>query len=136
VTSKRVKQVHLPFSYSSDVYWRWSAKRGVWLRSHGSERHLLDSGEQVSATNVVVQIVDVRTSDIADVAGNPSPELTLTGSGKAFVFRDGRMIVGRWQRDSLKDVTRFVARSGEEIALAPGSTWVELFPSTLSVETG
>lgn len=136
VKSKRARQVHLPFSNSSDVYWRWNAKQGAWLRSHGSEAHVLDSGEQVSATNVVVQVVEVGTGDIVDAAGNPSPTVTLTGGGKAYVFRDGRMIVGRWQRDSLGEVTRFLTRSGVEIPLTPGTTWVELFPSTLSVDVG
>ncbi len=85
---------------------------------------------------VDVQVVDVGTGDIVDAVGNPSPTVTLTGGGRAYVFRDGRMIVGRWQRDTLDDVTRFLTRSGEEITLAPGTTWVELFPSALSVEAG
>lgn len=40
------------------------------------------------------------------------------------------MITGRWERDTLRDVTRFVTKDGTEIALAPGRTWVEFLPST------
>ena len=134
--SRRVARVHLDFSSYADVYWNWDAKHGVWLRSHGTVPHTLTDGNQVSATNVVVMQVKVGVGGIVDAAGNPSPKLTLTGQGKAYVFRNGRMIVGRWRRPSLKDVTTFVTRSGDAIGLAPGTTWVELLPNTVRVQTG
>jgi hypothetical protein len=132
--SRRVGEVHLAFSSSSDVYWRWNARDQAWLRWHGSVAHELTDGSQVAATNVVVMQVKVGTSDIVDAAGNPSPKVTVTGKGKAYVFRDGRMIAGRWQRANLKDVTTFVSRSGDEISLAPGTTWIELLPNTIHVQ--
>ena len=133
--AKRVRTVHLAFSWSSDVYWTWDTGKGRWLRSHGDEPHMLTEAGQVAAVNVVVQVVKVKAGDIIDAAGNASPEVTLIGNGKAYVFRDGRMIAGRWTRDSLEDATTFVSRSGEEISLMPGNTWVELYPSSLDVET-
>ncbi|MBI2237735.1 MAG: DUF3048 domain-containing protein [Actinobacteria bacterium] len=133
--ARRVGSVHLAFSGASDVYWTWSRREGAWLRSHGTEPHLLEDGTRVAAANVVVMLVEVRAGTVVDAAGNPSPEVTLTGSGKAYVLRDGRMIVGRWERPALSDVTTFVAKDGSEIALAPGITWVELLPSTIPVET-
>ncbi len=132
--SRRTRRVHLDFSSYSDVYWKWSPAKHRWYRSHGDVPHTLESGEPISAANVVVQLVKVVPGTIVDAAGNPSPEVTLTGGGKAYVFRDGRMIVGRWERDGLSDVTRFVTRSGEEILLSPGNTWVELLPDTIAVQ--
>jgi hypothetical protein len=132
--SKKVAGVHLPYSSVSDVYWRWSRGEDAWLRSHGDVPHTVEGGEQVSATNVVVQVVRVVAGGITDVAGNASPDVELTGSGKAYVLRDGRLIVGRWERPSLDDLTRFIAKDGTEITLAPGRTWVELLPSIVEVE--
>ena len=132
--SRKARTVHLPFSSYSDVYWTWSRRERAWLRSHGTVPHVLEDGTQVRAANVVVMQVQVRTGPIVDAAGNHSPEVELTGSGKAYVFRDGRMIVGRWERAHLKDVTTFVTKAGTEIALAPGVTWVELLPSTIGVQ--
>ncbi len=133
--SRRVHTLHLPFSSYSDVYWKWSPKAGAWLRFHGTVPHTVEDGSQVQAANVVVMQVPVHAGTIVDAAGNPSPDITLTGSGKAFVFRDGRMIAGRWKRASLHDLTTFVTKDGTEIALAPGVTWVELLPSTIDVQT-
>jgi DUF3048 family protein len=132
--SRKARGVHLGFSSVSDVYWTWSRKQGQWLRAHGDVAHMLEDGSQVSATNVVIQVVQVTDSRILDAAGNPSPDVQLTGSGKAYVLRDGRLIRGRWERDSLGDLTRFLTKDGTEIALAPGRTWVELLPSSIEVE--
>jgi hypothetical protein len=132
--AKRIRSVHLPYSSVSDVYWHWNGGKGAWLRSHGDVPHVLEGDERVSAANVVIQVVSVTDSDFLDSAGNPSPEVDLTGSGKAYVLRDGEVIRGRWERESLHDVTTFVTKEGTEIALAPGRTWVELFPSGVPVE--
>lgn len=128
--SRRAATIHLPFSTYSDVVWTWSRKAGAWLRSHGTEPHVDEDGERVSAANVVVQVVEVFIGP----RGGLSPTVELKGSGRAYVFRDGRMIVGRWERDSLGDITRFVAKDGTEIALAPGRTWIELFPSSIPLD--
>lgn len=133
--AKRVGSAHLPFSSVSDVHWSWSGKRDVWLRSHGAAPHETTDGGQVSAKNVVVLSVEVRPGHILDAAGNPSPVVTLTGSGPAYVLRDGRMIRATWERERLADVTGLLARDGSEIALAPGRTWVELLPSDIEVTT-
>ena len=134
--SKKARIVHLDFSASSDVYWRWDETQGLWLRSHGDAAHVLEDGSRVSAVTVIVQLVEVHDGTIIDAAGNPSPEVTLLGGGKAYVFRDGRVVVGRWVRDSLGELTRFVTKEGEEIPLPPGRTWVELLPSTIEVVVG
>lgn len=131
--SRPAASVHLDFSASSDVWWRWDAALGLWLRSHGDAAHVLEDGMQVGAATVIVQVVEVVPGTIVDAAGNPSPEVTLVGTGKAYLFRDGRVIVGTWVRDSIGEVTRFLTKEGEEIALAPGRTWIELFPSTIEV---
>jgi len=126
--SRRVSSVNLPFSSYSDVYWKWSRRDAAWLRSHGTVAHTLENGSRVAAANVVVMQVEVTIPP-----GGLSPQVTLTGSGKAYVFRDGRMVVGRWDRPTLGDVTTFMTRDGEEIPLAPGITWVELLPDTIEV---
>jgi len=133
--SRKVRELHLPFSSYSDVRWTWSRKAGAWLRWHGEEPHRLADGSQVAAANVVVMVVDVVPGDIVDAAGNPSPEVDLLGRGRVYVLRDGRMVVGRWVREGEGDRTRFLDRSGREIPLAPGVTWIELFPSSLGVGT-
>ena len=133
--AKRISTAHLPFSSVSDVYWAWSRKDGAWLRSHGSVPHDLTDGGQVSATNVVIMQVDVHDGRLVDAAGNASPVVKLTGKGRAYVLRDGKLVAGTWQRPKLSDVTKLVGKDGSEIALAAGRTWIELLPHDVGVRT-
>lgn len=126
--SKRAKQVELYFSDYSDVRWKYSGGKGAYLRFHGSTPHRSAEGGQVEARNVVIQIVQVKPGDRIDPAGNPVPEVTLTGKGKAYLLRDGRVYAGKWTRGSVDDDTVFATAGGQEFVLAPGVTWVELFP--------
>jgi hypothetical protein len=127
--AKNANDVELNFSDYSDVHWKWDGAHNVWLRSHGSVPHMNATGGQVQATNVVVQVVDVQNSKHLDPANNPVPEVTLTGTGKAYLLRDGKMYTGTWSRKSDKQNTVYTTKSGQDFVLNPGNTWVELFPS-------
>jgi hypothetical protein len=129
----RARRVHVPFSSSSDVFWKWSKTKKAWLRFHGTVPHVSSDGTQFSAKNVIVQIVETRLTDIVDANGARSPEVISVGTGKAYVFRNGRVIKGTWERDSAADLTKFVDVNGDEIPLTTGNTWVELLPQGIPV---
>jgi hypothetical protein len=127
--SKKATDLTMVFSTLNTVGWEWSKKDDAWLRIDNGSANVLENGDRVSASNVIVQFVKVSEGDIQDVTGSPSPEVTLTGGGKAYVFRDGRVIPGTWERNSLGDVTTFQAKDGAQIPLVPGQTWIELYPA-------
>lgn len=128
----KISEAHLPFSEYSDVYWRWDKSQKVWLRFHGTEPHTYSDGSQVNAKNVIVQVVRVVMTGITDVNGVQSPEVVATGSGKAYILRNGKLITGTWKRPTTGDLTTFVTASGNQIRLSPGNTWVELLPSEIA----
>jgi hypothetical protein len=120
-----VSQIHLDWSYTSDIYWRWSKLTGTWKRFYNVNEavgapdiqpDVLANGVQNQAQNVIVQGGLEVQAKIAD------------NSGKAYVFRNGRMIVGRWTHGSLTSPTIFTNTAGKVIPLEPGRTWVEIFP--------
>ena len=82
---------------------------------------------------MLIQQVVVAPGKLVDVLGNPSPDVTLTGTGKAWLLRDGKVVTGRWQRDTLNDPTVFRTRAGDTFVLKPGQTWVELAPKGMPV---
>jgi hypothetical protein len=131
---QKAREVHLPFSIYSDVYWRWNNGRKAWFRWHGDAAHTYSDGAQVIAKNVVVQVVKLRDTGITDANGVASPEVVSVGRGVAYVLRNGRVIKGTWERDGVKDITVFRDAQGNEISLAPGTTWVELLPDDKPVE--
>ncbi len=54
--------------------------------------------------------------------------ITTTGSNLAYVFQNGIAIKGTWQKSSVEEQIRFYDESGQEIALAPGQTWISAIP--------
>ena len=124
--SKPRTSATISFSFSNTAEWAWAG--GRWVRQLDGAPMVLENGADIAVDNVVIQEVVVTMSEILDAAGNPSPEVELLGRGRAWILRDGRLIIGRWHRSSLGDVTVFETKAGEEIALAPGTTFVELMP--------
>jgi Protein of unknown function (DUF3048) N-terminal domain/Protein of unknown function (DUF3048) C-terminal domain len=116
----------IAFSGSNTAEWAWAG--GRWVRQIDGAPMLSEREATIAVDNVVIQEVVVTMSDILDAAGNPSPEVELLGRGRAWILRDGRLVIARWHRASLGDVTVFETKAGEEIALAPGTTFVELMP--------
>jgi hypothetical protein len=128
-----VSEAFVPFSRHSDVSWRWSPDDDLWHRYDTGEAHLLSDGSQITASNVIIQVVKVVLTDVVDVNGARSPKAVSTGSGTAYILRGGKMYEGTWRRPTLSDVTRFLDADGTEIPLEPGNTWIELAPNTISV---
>lgn len=131
-----VSSISVPFSFYSPVTWRWDATKGVFLRYFKSTPDLLSNGVQNSATNVVVQFVNVfygpwveNTQGGLEVQAN----LYTNASGTALIFRNGEEVQARWSRSTLGQPTSFTTTSGTPVALEPGTTWVELVPSTIQV---
>lgn len=138
-------QIHLDWSSTSDIYWRWNAKTGTWLRFYnvGSsstpdiQPDILTDGAQNQAQNVIVQQVNITYGPWLEnsVGGLEAESHILDSSGKAYIFRNGTMIVGTWSAGAAGSPTRYLDRSGKAIALQPGRTWVEIYPNTDPVET-
>jgi hypothetical protein len=121
-------RVHLAFSPFTTADWRWSAARQRWLRDQNGSPDVLVNGHQVTATNVVVMQVEVRSSGYHDHAGNGVPFDIVVGKGPAWVLRQGRVVPGRWLRPSAAKRMRIVDRHGRVVPLRPGTTWLELLP--------
>lgn len=127
--AKKVKSVNIQFSGATTISYKWT--KGKWARFDDGDKLMDDSGKQIMVDNVLIEEHKVNESKtIRDVAGNPSIEIAdTTGRGRAVLLRDGRAIVGKWLRKSEKEPVRFETRSGEEMVLKEGTTWIELVPS-------
>ncbi|HUC05163.1 MAG TPA: DUF3048 domain-containing protein [Acidimicrobiales bacterium] len=136
-TGKSAKSVHIPFSGTSDVTWKYAAAFGVYLRYYnGSTPDVLSDGYQNAASNVVVQFVQISYGPWAENSSGAlevQADLYPDASGFAEVFRDGVEIPGTWHRSTLGSPTQFLNTAGQPIAMQPGQTWVELVPDNIPV---
>jgi hypothetical protein len=131
---KPVNAVHI--SFPLDVTsWTWEAETGRWSRSYSDTGPAVQGDNVViSAANVVIMhVVEYPTPYVEDGTGAHENQLVLTGSGPAWVFRDGVELTGTWRRPSLQQPATFTETDGTKITLTPGSTWEELVPTTSSI---
>lgn len=125
---RRASAVSMTFGAGNTVRFDWDGER--WLRSDNGIPMMAETGGQVAVDNVVIEEHTFdHSKTLGDVLGTPSPEIVdVTGSGRAFLFRDGRVIRGRWERSSEGEPARFVDKQGDVMVLRPGTTWIELVP--------
>jgi hypothetical protein len=131
---RAVRSVAIDFSASSIARWSWAG--GRWVRMLDGAQMKLEDGKPLAADNILIQQVVVTESNLVDVLGNHSPEVKVTGTGKAWLLRNGKVIQGTWARKKLKDVTVFRTKQGDSFVLTPGSTFVELAPKGQTVTFG
>ncbi len=121
--------ITIDFGQNVRTDYAWDPARGCWARYQVDERHprgrssFVDSdGAQVCPQNLVVQFVPYNP----DTVDARSPKAETVGSGDALVLTAGKMIAGRWSRETPLNTTTLTDAAGAAIALTPGRTWVEL----------
>lgn len=127
---KKAKKITLDFGPASTITYAY--KKGKYFRTDGSTPLIsaTNGNKQIAVDNVLIEFhkVDLSTH-LADVLGTPSPLIEdFTGSNKAVLFRDGKAYVGKWRRSFVGHPVKFVAKSGKEMTLSTGRTWIELLP--------
>jgi hypothetical protein len=103
----------------------WSASRSTWLLSMDGRRDMAAEGGQLGATTFVVQFVTITGSAYKDVNGVVTPTSRTVGSGRAMIFRDGKVYEGRWARGKATDPTSYTI-AGQPAVFAAGNLWVAL----------
>ena len=135
---KQISSVYTHYSVYSYNYWNYDPSSQVYRRFSDAidavdftvgEAYVpyIDqlTGQQLTADNVVVLVVphifhndNDRKDQVFDI--------NLTGSGDAYVFRDGRMIKTSWVRDRIDQSIILQDSSGIFIPLKPGRTFYEV----------
>ena len=122
------------------VNWRYDGASGRYLRWADGEIHADgNTGEQVSATNVIVispfHAFDGNICEQANQDGTcaaQSVEVQLWGTGSGAVFRDGHRYEVIWHREHRNDSLTFTDSSGEPFPLKIGNSWIQVVPSWLA----
>ncbi|MGJ9421815.1 DUF3048 domain-containing protein [Aeromicrobium sp. CF3.5] len=108
------------FSASSSTQWTFAD--GTWVRTNGHAR------DEFRADNLIIMYCPVGDAGYLDPAGNPVPETTCDGSGRAMVLRDGKALDLTWFKENAKAATTFETSEGAPFEVSPGKTFLELVP--------
>lgn len=123
------------------VVWTWDADQGMWLRTaYGEDSMYVDEEgdtQRIAVPVMVALFVEPYTaSPGGGQSGTDLPSSRTTGSGKAYVFAEGRVAEGTWEREDETDWFTLTDATGELIPVPPGKIWVSLVPSTRGLTIG
>ncbi|MGH9297565.1 MAG: DUF3048 domain-containing protein [Acidimicrobiales bacterium] len=133
-TSTPASSLAIDFSSGTDVLWKWDASSASWLHTYGGTTDIDTlSSKPVSTKNIVVEIVHYSLGPyVESTGGSGDVESKTVGSGSGYVLRGGRAVRVTWHRATLSDPTTFTDAKGNQVALAPGRTWVEIVPDVVA----
>jgi hypothetical protein len=112
------------FSKMSDVRVQYDPATGRYAVFNEGDRL-----RGAAPANVVVQHVQIRSTQYVDVLGNRTPYTVTVGEGPAVLLRDGRRFSGTWLRPNQPSGTRLLDDKKRDLLLKPGPTWFLLVPS-------
>ena len=118
VNAKKATGVFVDFGHA-EIDYAWNGTG--WERTHNGEPHGDGDGVRVAPTNIVIQFISYGKS----AADSRSPEAITEGSGTAWVFTDGHLIEGQWERKKDSEPAE-ITSDGVPVRLTPGNTWVAL----------
>ena len=107
------------------VSYVYNSSLSLYERLLASQPHVDAEGKsKIFVKNIIVQSVKtwpVKTDTLFSIS------MDLSSGGQAYVFAQGKGIVGSWKKMS-GDRTRYYDEAGKEIEFLRGTTWVELVP--------
>lgn len=149
-------EVILDWSDRPEVRWEWTGSE--YLRFNGSTPHNYlappsdeeddEEGEetestettqpevlepQIAADTLVVLTAPKYWASSSSGAGSAVPALDTVGSGTAYVFFEGNVVEGTWERASADERFELALSDGAPIVVPAGRLWISIFPSNQSV---
>lgn len=128
VIGRAVSSFVVGFHNGYAITWTWDDRTGTWTRVFAGRPEMSTDGVHLGAKNVVVLFVTY-----AGGPGTFGAQANLTGFGDAWVFTDGKLVTGRWARSNNVQPEQLRDAKGRTIRLTPGSTWVEVLPTSYTV---
>jgi len=125
-------RIEVAFSEATPPTWEWDGEQ--YIRFHGSTPHewINDDGDsgQVSFDTLVVMKMRRYIARNPAGSGTSLPTVDTIGSGEAFIFYNGEVASGSWERESIEDKFVLTRDDGSEMVLPPGRVWISLQPDT------
>jgi len=103
-----------------NVHYGYDTKHNVYLRSEGGAPHKDAKTNKQLAPDVVIALVIPYKLE----ADGYHSDYNTIGSGKMFVFQDGKVQKGTWKKTTKTKQFEFTDANGKTIPINPGQTWI------------
>jgi hypothetical protein len=131
--SKTPTATSLDFSlsgYTYDPHYDYNATTNSYNRSEAGEPQTdANTSAQLSPKVVVAMVVPMARGEL-DSSGAYYSDYNPIGSGTAYVFQDGILTMGHWNKADNSGTLSFTDDAGNALPLNPGQTWITAITST------
>ncbi len=124
-------KVNVHFSSSPfDVVWDYVPATNSYNRNLAGAPHKDKvSGKQINVSTIIAITVSHSPNPPYSGTGKESEwTMSVTGTGAASLFFDGKQIKGTWSKATRTDMLKFSDSAGKEIVMNRGKIWVEVIP--------
>ena len=112
-------------SFNYNTSYTYDTENNYYPRSMAGTAHVDNgNGSQVSP-NVVVALI----TTFGKHADGVHSQYGVLGSGEVYVFQDGTIEKGTWEKVDKKEPLKFKKTNGEPLKLNPGRTWITAIQS-------
>lgn len=121
---EKAENISIDYWGSYEVLYEYDSLENNYSRflNNKDNPHLVESGEQLKAKNIIVQHAITSTKD-----DEGRQDIDLKSGGKMQLFRDGLVITGSWENND-GQIT-YLDADGNQIEINPGQTWIQVVPN-------
>ena len=105
-------------------HYDYVASSNSYARSEGGAKHIDAVSGAPLSPKVVIAMVVPWTNGVLDATGAYYTNYSDIGSGAAYIFQDGIVTIGTWNKASIQSQLAFTDSSGKPIKLNAGQTWI------------
>ena len=118
---------------ATNKYYRYVDTKNDTSGNDAEYTQLIDAatGEPISADNLV--IIQVPHTNTDSRPGYEVLDVSILGTGPAYIARNGQLYEVKWEREAKTDVLHLVDDQGNEFAFNPGQTWIELMTANTTM---
>lgn len=119
------KSIDLTMSgYLYNVHYDYDAATNSYKRSEGGKPHMNVAGDGKTSTQLSPKVVIAIVVPYGIKSDGLHSDYKTTGSGKAYIFQDGVLTEGIWEKQGSKEPLVLGDANGSPLAINPGQTWV------------
>jgi hypothetical protein len=122
------------------VTWEYSDEDDLYYRSIDGREHTWISGqdgvEEQIAVPVLVVLVGRRytASPPGNAPGSALPATETIGGGDLYVFFEGSVLEGTWEREGIASTFLLRDADGNPVSVPPGLPWISVFPDNRTID--
>ena len=122
---KTIFHTSLTNNFLYDALWTYDKSTNGYFRKVGGQADMdQETNTQVNAKVVIIQ--EVKMVQAGDDKGRVI--ITTIGEGDAVILQDGKIVNGKWKKDSRTDRTKYYDTSGKAIQFNRGRIWIAMIP--------